>query len=62
MRNDFDPFKALQYQGELDRAIKDMIGEAIMLIEDDRPNAARRHLQSALEFGPEKRLRARSAP
>jgi hypothetical protein len=56
--SDFDPFAALDHQNKKADVIREMIREAINLIEADRPNAAKRHLISVLEFGPEKRLKS----
>lgn len=38
-------------------AARDMVSEAISLIEDDRPNAARRLLETMLAFGIDKRVK-----
>ncbi len=56
----FDPFAALKYNHDIKHEMREMIQESIELIDDDRPNAAKRLLVSILTFGPEKRLRERT--
>ena len=53
---DFDPFAVHERQYRKYQIALDFIAEAIEAIEDDRPNAAKRHLQSALGVGILKRL------
>lgn len=57
MPRDFDPFAALEHSYKEMSVAREMVAEAINLIENDRPHAAKRHLMSILEFGVDKRLR-----
>lgn len=56
MNNNFDPWEALQNEHEKYDVLKSLIVEAITLIEDDRPNRAKRLLISSLEGEVQRRL------
>ena len=53
----FDPHARIELDYKRRDVVNGMVKEAIDLIENDRPNAAKRLLETILEFGPEKRMR-----
>lgn len=57
MTSNFDPMGALELAHRHITTQREMIEEAIWLIDCDRPNEAKRHLQSMLEFGVDERMR-----